>query len=104
MNEGQKSGESSMNKDNFDSEALEAPETMTMNIEGDLFAVDYGCFEMPVGAEIKAVNARWGCYIISFTEPEKYPDIEVQCSQEVDGKYPSYIRITDDEGEYHYEE
>ena len=103
MTEEQMNGESSMNKDNFDSEALEAPDTITMRLTGDLTAYDYGEFEMPRGAEIEEVNGRWGCYIVRFTDPEKYPDMEVQCDQEIDGKNASYIRISDDEGNDHYE-
>jgi len=103
MTELQTNGESSMNKDNFDSEALEAPQTMTMRLCGDLYAQDYGEFEMPIGAEIKEVHGKWGRYIISFTDPEKYPDMSVECEQEVDNKYPTYVRISDDEGNDHYE-
>lgn len=77
--------------------------TITMRLTGDLTAYDYGEFEMPRGAEIEEVNGRWGCYIVRFTDPEKYPDIEVQCDQEIDGKHSSYIRISDDEGNDHYE-
>jgi hypothetical protein len=91
-----------VNKDNFDSEALEE-DTMTMRLSGDLTAYDYGEFEMPKGAEIDEVSGRWGCYIVRFTDPEKYPDMEVQCDQEIDGKHPSYIIISDDEGNSHYE-
>jgi hypothetical protein len=41
--------------------------------------------------------------VYCITTPEKYPDIEVQCEQEVDGKHATYIRISDDEGHDHYE-
>jgi len=81
MTELQTNGESSMNKDNFDSEALEAPETMTMRLCGDLYAQDYGEFEMPIGAEIKEVHGKWGRYIISFKDPEKYLDRAVNVNK-----------------------
>jgi len=77
--------------------------TITMRLCGDLYAQDYGEFEMPEGAEIADVWGKWGCYTVHFTDPEKYPDIEVQCEQEVDGKHATYIRISDDEGNDHYE-
>jgi hypothetical protein len=77
--------------------------TITMRLTGDITAYYYGEFEMPRGAEIKEVDGRWGCYTISFTNPEKYPDIEVPCDQEIDGKHSNYIRISDDEGNDHYE-
>lgn len=76
---------------------------ITMRLTGDLTAYDYGEFKMPADAEIASVDGRWGCYTVSFTDPEKYPDIEVQCDQEVDGKNAHFIRVSDDEGYDHYE-
>jgi hypothetical protein len=78
--------------------------TIKMRLCGDIHAYDYAEFEIPAGAEIESADGRWGCYVIRFTDPEKYPDIEVQCEQEVDGKHPEYIRISDDEGNDIWEE
>ena len=90
------------NKDNFDSEALEAPETIEMRLEGILWACDFGTFDMPVGAEIDHVSGRWGAYRVYFTDEKKYPPIEVQTEHEVDGKLPDSIRVWDEEGAEHY--
>ena len=90
------------NKDNFDSEALEAPETIEMRLEGVLWAADFGIFDMPVGAEIDEVHGRWGVYTIHFTDADKYPPITVHTEYEVDGKLPDSIKIWDEEGAEYY--
>ena len=77
---------------------------MEVTLEGDIQAFDYGKFTLPSGAEIKDINGRWGCYVVTFTDPEKYPNVEVQCTQEVEGKFPSYVRVFDDEGEEFYDD
>ena len=79
-------------------------DVIKMRLCGDIHAYDYGEFDMPAGAEIESVDGRWGCYIVTFTDSDKYPPLEVQCSQEVDGKHPEYIRISDDEGNDIWEE
>jgi len=83
---------------------LEVEETVSMRLCGDIHAYDYGDFEMPKGAEIDTVSGRWGVYQITFTDWEKYPMMEVQCSQEIEGKFPEYVRISDDEGNDVWEE
>ena len=94
----QENEEKPMNKDNFDPKAIEEDDVVEMRLCADIHAYDYGTFAMPAGADISGIEGRWGCYTIKFTDPEKYPDIEVQCEQEVDGKFPEYVRISDDEG------
>ena len=83
---------------------LEVADVVEMRLCGDIHAYDYGTFQMPAGAEILSVDGRWGCYIVTFTDSDTYPPIEVQCSQEVEGKHPEYIRISDDEGNDIWEE
>jgi hypothetical protein len=68
--------------------------TIPMRLEGSIYAYDYGEFDMPKGAEIDSVDGRWGVYHVTFTDPVKYPMIEVQCYQEVDGKFPDNVRVT----------
>jgi len=87
MTEEQKSGENS---------------TVKMRLEGTLWACDFGEFDMPIGAEIANVSGWGGIYTVSFTDPEKYPDIEVQTELDLESKRPTTIRVWDDEGAEHY--
>jgi hypothetical protein len=87
MNEGQKSGENS---------------TVKMRLEGKLWACDFGEFDMPIGAEIDNVSGWKGIYTVSFTDPIKYPDIEVHTEVDLETQRPETITVWDDEGEEHY--
>jgi len=77
---------------------------MEMTLEADIHAYDHGSFTLPSGAVIESIKGKWGCYQITFTDSKKYPSIEVQCNQEVDGKFPENVTVYDDEHEEHYEQ
>ena len=79
-------------------------DTIEMRLEGILWACDFGIFDMPVGAEIDHINGRWGVYTVHFTDPDKYPPIEVQTDHEIDGKRPDSIKIWDEEGAEYYDD
>lgn len=76
--------------------------TKEMRLEGQLWACDFGEFKMPVDAEIDYVNGKWGTYTVHFTDPDKYPPIDVATDQEIDGKQADSIKVWDDEGAEYY--
>jgi len=78
--------------------------TIEMTIEGRLDAYDAGFFNMPIGATIDTVNGKWGSYIVTFTDPKKYPDIKVQCDHSSEGKHPNNVIVWDSNGKEYYDE